>query len=1052
MKRKKVIQQKAFSGAWLKLLFSVLVFAPLFLFAQIRTISGTVKDETGKPLEGVSIQIKGKSTGTQTDALGNFSISASKGDVLQISSVNHSGSNVTVGSASSYPIILKQKEGSLNEVVVVGYGTQKRKDVTGAISVIDKKMLENRPVTNSVDALQGTAPGLVVTRNSGQPGQESWNLNIRGFASLNGINQPLVIVDGVEYPDLTKINPDDIDNISVLKDAAAAAIYGAKAANGVILVTTKKGASGKLTLSYTALMTIKKPMEVPQRNHSWQDATMQNLANINNGGSAPFSAQQLSWMQSPDSNFVPTDPTKGFYYYDLNPGPMVLRTSSPSQQHNLDISGGDSRSQYFIGLGYYNGTGIFKFGPDGNQRYNARLNYITKFGKYFSLDSRVAFTQNKIQAPSANVQGDYGLLYNLYAIREMYPVFVPGDNTKYASGNTSATYAILKDGGYSNTLQNLLDGVFTLKAENFVKGLSLRMVFSPHLEQDNYDNLSRTIPTWSFDLPSNSFVQKTFFNATNSVTKTRTTQTSTSTNLLADYDLKVSDDHHFHLLGGFQYQYYNYNYLYAKNSSLVNNDLPTLNYTTNATLPPGYVGDDWQTNVWVSYFGRFNYDYKQKYYFEATLRSDASSKLAPGHQTQMFPSVSANWRISQEDWFQNAVPFVDELKIRGSWGQLGNAQLGQYPWQQNYNSVTMLSNGAYPFNNSATPYVYQGGLPSPGLGWETISTSDGGLDLALLRNRLNFSFDYFQRINNNMLITLNQPALLGVSPSTTNAAAMKTWGWETSVGWKDRVGKFNYYVNLNVGDNQNKITKYLGNVVYSEGLNKAILGMPINSIFGYQVLGYFQSQDEVTKSAVQFNTTKQGPGDLKYQDVNGDQKINGGVGTAADHGDLVYLGNTSPRYTFGISGGASWKGIDVSFFFQGVGKRNIILYPNEAIPWVESWRNPMANYYNNYWTPTNTHAQFPRPIAGGGTNAHINSQFVQNAAYIRLKNLQVGYTIPASIISKAKIQSLRIFFTGQDIWTKTKMWYQYFDPESPNNVAFNYPFFSSYAFGVNLTF
>jgi hypothetical protein len=281
---------------------------------------------------------------------------------------------------------------------------------------------------------------------------------------------------------------------------------------------------------------------------------------------------------------------------------------------------------------------------------------------------------------------------------------------------------------------------------------------------------------------------------------------------------------------------------------------------------------------------------------------------------------------------------------------------------------------------------------------------------------------------------------------------MKTTGWEATIGWKDKVGKVNYFVNFNIGDNKNEITRYLGNVVYSEGLNQALPGMPINAIYGYKSLGYFQSQDEVTKSPAQFAFARQGPGDIKYQDVNGDGKIDGGIGTKDDHGDLVYLGNTSPRYNFGFTLGAQWKGFDFSVFFQGTGKRSIILYPSQAIPYVNSWRYPMANYLNNYWTPDNPNAQFPRPYSGGGTNTHINSAFVQNAAYIRLKNLQVGYTIPASVLNKAKIQSLRIFFTGQDIWTKTKMWYKYFDPESPNNVQFNYPFFSSYALGLNVTF
>lgn len=1041
-------------GKNLKWMAGSLLLLPVLLTAQTRTISGVVRDDAGKPIPGVSVSAKNKTGGTVTDAAGHFALNLPQGSTVTLSSVNYEAQTFPVDDRREYTFVLRQRTGSLNDVVVIGYGTQKKVDLTGAVSVVDKKMIENRPVANAVDALQGTAPGLVVTRSSGQPGQEGWNLNIRGFASLNGTNNPLVIVDGVEYADLTKVNPNDIATISVLKDAAAAAIYGAKAANGVLLITTKKGFTGKVNLDYTGLFTMKHAIEVPQRLHSWQEASIQNIASVNAGGSPGYSPQQLGWMQSTDSNFVPTDPTSGFYYFDVNPVTMATRNNFLSQEHNVDVRGGNDKTQYFIGMGYYGTGGIFRFGPDGNERYNARINLTTKFSDIFSLDSRLSYTRNRIQSPATSggtANGDYGLLYNLYTIRDRLPVFVPGDNTKYSGAGGANTYAILKSGGYANTNQDLLDGVFTLKAQNLAKGLVLSVVFSPHLEQDNYDNLNTTIPTWNWDAASQSFLQNGTINPVSSVQKTRTTQTSTSTNALADYDLAVAADHHFHVLGGFQYQYYNYNYLSAKNSALVNSSLPTLDYTTNATLPPGNVNDNTQTNVWISYFGRFNYNYKEKYFVEATVRNDASSRLAPGHQSQTFPALSAAWRASEESWFKSAIPFINEFKMRGSWGKLGNAQLG-YLYQNNYNSVTLLNNGVYPFNNSATPYVYQANLPSPGLGWETIATTDGGLDIELLKNRLTASFDYFQRVNNNMLITVNEPAVLGVNPSTTNAAAMKTLGWETSIGWRDRIGKVTYFINANLSDNTNKITRYLGNVVYSEGLNQAIPGQPINSIFGYKSLGYFQTQDDVTKSPVQFNTTLQGPGDIKYQDVNGDKLINGGVGTVANHGDLVYLGNTSPRYNFGFNFGGQWNGFDLSAFFQGTGKRNIILYPSQAIPYVNSWRYPLANYLNNYWTTDHTNALFPRPLSGGGTNTHINSAFVQNAAYIRLKNLQVGYTIPASIINKAKIQTIRIFFTGQDMWTKTKMWYKYFDPESPNNVAYNYPLFASYAAGINVTF
>ena len=1030
----------------------LLLIACFFLYgiSNAQEITGKVTDENNTALIGVSVQVKNSTKGTSTNASGNYSISAPKGSTLVFSFVGFKTIEEKV-SGSELSVSMEKAAGNLlSDVVVVGYGTVRKVDLTGAVSTVDSKVLENRPVNNALDALQGAAPGLVITRTSGQPGQEGWSANIRGYSSLNGTNSPLVIIDGVEG-DLSLINPDDIQSISVLKDAAAAAIYGAKSSGGVIIVTTKKGISGKMMLNYTGIYSTNQFYGIPQRLHSWQEAEMTNLSRENAGQADAWSQQQIGWMKNPDSSFIqdPTNPSVVGFYYDLNQIPIVMRKSSPSQNHNLSVSGGNDKTQYLFSMGYYTEDGAFKLGPDGTSRYNARLNLTTKFNSVLSLDSRLSFTQSAIQSSSAGANGDYGLLYGIYQLRSIYPIFLAGtDDTKYAStGSGPTTYQQLKDGGYNDVYKNNFDGVFTLKAANLAKGLVLRAIYSPHLQQYNVNNFARTIPLWSYDNTGTPQIA-TYLNNPNSIGKTRQTILSHDIQLLADYNYNIKDDHHFHVLGGFQYQYYNYDNVYAQARALISNDIPSLNLSSNPNVQPN-VSDDIENNAWVSYFGRFNYDFKQKYLFEATLRNDASSRLAPGHRSQTFPSLSAGWVLSKESWFNNALSFLDEFKLRGSWGRLGNAQLGKQ-YQHNYDYVASLSNGAnYPFNNVATPSLYQGSLPSPGLGWETIETIDGGVDIALFNNRLQGSFDYFQRKNNNMLIVLNEPATLGVTPSTTNAASMKTWGWEANLGWKDKINQFGYYVNFNIGDNQNKITKYLGNVVYQQGVNTAIPGMPINSIFGYKDQGYFSSKDEVSKHAFQDNRT--GPGDIIYQDVNGDGKIDGGVGTAANHGDLVYLGNTSPRYNYGATVGFDWKGFDFSAFLQGTGQRNIMLYSLSIVPFVNSWRQPWQ-INTDYWTPTNTDARFPRLYAGGTQNTQVSSHWVQNAAYIRLKNLQIGYTLPRSLTEKIKISKARIFFTGEDLFTATKMWYKYYDPEDPNNVSFNYPFYRSYAVGLNLNF
>jgi len=1025
------------------------VFAFLFLFAgtsyaQSKKITGIVKDDNGAPLIGVSIKLKGTNIGTTSNANGFYSINVSGNDaVLVFSYLSYVSQERQVGGATEINIVLVQQVNSLNDVVVVGYGTQKKVDLTGAVSVVDKKLLENRPVTNAVDALQGTAPGLVVTRTDGQPGQEGWTLNVRGFSSLNGLNQPLVIIDGVEG-NLITLNPSDIESISVLKDAAAAAIYGAKSSGGVIIVTTKKGHDERVKVTYSGLYTIKKPYSVPKRVPAWQDAELRNIANENAGQGDAFSPQVIGWLKGNDSNFVYNNPNPALngFYYSVDPISAVLRTASPSQTQNISIEGGEKKTQYLFSLGYYDEDGVFKMGPDGYKRLNGRLNLDTKFDDIFSLDSRISFEQANTASSSAAVNGDYGLLYNIYQLRAYYPTTFPG----YPSIYTNPTANALQNGGYYHLSQPQFDGTFTLTAAQPVKGLTLRAIYSPHMMQVNTTLFNNTYPGYGASTTGAPIISG-YTNNPNSVTKTRTTQSSQNVQALADYDLTLANDHHFHLLGGFQYQYYNYDYLSVSQGSLIGN-LASLNARANPLVYPT-ASDNLQNNAFVSFFGRLNYDYKDKYLIEATLRNDQSSQLAPGYRSQYFPSVSAGWRLDKEDWFSKALPILDEFKLRGSWGRLGNAQLGQ-PYTNNYNYIALLANGAaYPFNNVSNPSVYQQLLPSPNLGWETIETTDGGIDFSLLKNRLTGSFDYFIKHNNNMLIQVPEPAQFGLASGYSNSASMKIWGWEANIGWRDKVGNVNYWVSANIGDNNNKVTQYNGSISVQPGVNTVIPGYPINSIWGYKAQGYFSSAAQVSAHA--FQDTRTGPGDIIYQDVNGDGKINGGNNTLANHGDLVYLGNTSPRYNFGFNLGAQWKGFDLSAFFQGTGKRNMLIYSYSIVPYVQTWRSAWV-VNTDYWTPTNQNAPFPRLYTGGTQNTVVSSHWVQNASYIRLKNLQLGYTLPKSLTDKVKLQAVRIFFTGQDLWEKNGMWYKYYDAENPNNASFNYPFFRSYAFGLNVTF
>ncbi len=1015
------------------------------------TIRGKVTDEKGDGLPGVSILIKGTPQGTSSTGDGSFSIVvANEKAVLVFSFVGYLSEEALVGNRTTIEIALKADERALEEVVVVGYGTERKVNLTGAVSTVDSKAIENRPVTNSVAALQGAAPGLVITRSSGQPGMEGWGAQIRGATSINAEagNSPLVIVDGVEG-DLSLINPNDIANISVLKDAAAAAIYGAKAGGGVILVSTKKGSVQKVRVDYTGLFTINSPYNQPELLHSWEQAQMNNLAQFNVNGGRAYSPQQIGWLMDPDTNVVENGAGGYDFFFDNNLADILMRRTSPVQNQNVSISGGNERTQYLFSIGYFSQKGTFKIGPDATQRYNARLNLNTKLNNVFSIDTRLSYTQPRIQAPAMSISNDYGLMYQIYQIRTARnPIFLPGYEDRYAYvGTTSNAYPVLKDGGYDKSMQHSMEGVITFRADNLVKGLGLRLVYSPRFQQYNRDNFQRTIPRYTLNDPHTP-VSGGSINPTNSLQKSRATQSWQNVQALADYDWQFGDNHSFHALGGFEYKEYSYNFISARQTALLSNNLPTLNYSILAATSPGNVTDNIQVNTWVSYFGRLTYNYASKYFLEVNVRNDATSRLAPGYQSAFFPSASAAWRLNTEPWFASALPFMDEFKLRWSWGQLGGAQstnLNAY----NYDYQALLNGGVYPFNDAATPYVYQNAIPSAGKGWEIIETINAGVDIGLFNNRLTGSFDYYVRNNNNVFIRLNLPATLGLTPNSTNAASLRVKGWETILSWRDKFRGGGYSVSLNVSDNQNTVTRYEGPVAYKEGLNPYLPGLPLSTIFGYVAEGYFSSAEEVKAHALQ--NTQTGAGDIKLKDINGDGRINAGLGRVDDHGDLVNLGDLNPRYTFGANLGTNWKDFDFSVLFQGVGKRKMMLMAQTLVPFYEGWRQPWA-IHQDYWTPENTDARFPRPYVGAVWNANTSSHWVQNAAYIRLKNIQVGYTLPAALTQKLHIAKARIFLSGQDVWEKNKMWFKYFDAENPNNSGFQYPMFRSYSMGVNVSF
>lgn len=1041
--------ERAFAHAKrMTLAFAILTLS-LQVFAQTAAVTGTVLDEQGKPIAGATVLVKGSSLGTTTDESGRFSIRVAATGTLVISNIGYNSVERSVSNQQDLTIILKQSGVSLEDVVVVGYGTKSKRDVGGAVLSVDQKLLKDRPVTNTLSALQGTAPGLVITRTNGQPGREGISARIRGITSLGASNAPLVIIDGVEG-DINALNPNDIQTISVLEDAASASIYGAKAGGGVILVTTKGGrVNQKTQVDITSMYTFRTPYARPELISSRRQAELQNAARIFASQNPDFTEEQLGWFDDPNVNEVWNTNSKAWdYYYNYNLEEVLMRKQSPQRNLNLSISGGGDKSTYLFSIGYMDQQGVFKFGPDSYNKLNARLNYNTKLSKTFYFDSRLSFARENIDAPPVGVTGE-GLMYNVYSIRAARnPIFTPGTNeSKYAFiGTISTAYPILKDGGYDKDDRYNVSGVFTLGAKQVLKGLDLKAVYSPGFVMSNRIVFNKTVPRWSIDQNKNP-VPGTSINQINSLNKTRPFTVNHNFFATADYDYKIND-HSFHLLGGYEFKTYTYDWVQAIQRGLLLNDFATLNYTTLPTADVTNVGDNIQTNVWLSYFGRLSYNFANKYYFEGTLRQDGSSRLAPGHKFQTFYAGNVFWRLTQENWFANALPWVNEFKLSASYGTAGGAQTSD-PNSSNYDFQSPLSRGYYPFNDARTAYFYQGSLPSDSKSWEIIETTNFGVDIEVIKRKLRLHYDYFIKKNNNVFVGQQLPALLGVTPNQANLAAIQVNGWGLTISWNDQFKDGSYFLTANLSDDKNKVVRYDGSVSYNAGINSAIPGMSTNSIFGFKADGYFQNAQEVQNTPRR--TPNTGVGDIRLIDINKDGAINEGINTADNHGDLMYLGNTNSRYVFGFNAGVNWKGFDLSFLFNGVGKRSLLLEPYATIGFYDGWRLPWA-IHQDYWTPENPNAKFPAIRFSDRVNNVISSHWVQDASYIRLKNLQVGYTLTKKVHGWNALGDVRVYFSGQDLWEKTGMWFNYYDPENTDRVTFGYPLWRSYAIGLNIGF
>ncbi len=1050
---------------------------------QAGTCTGKVFDTDGEPVIGASVSVVGTSKGTATNIDGEFTLSGVKpGDKIRISGVGFAPQEI-VWDGKPINVTLSSNAKALDEVVVVGYGVQKKVNLTGAVANVNGDVLQNRPITNVGQGLQGVVGNLIVNPGSGAPGQGA-SFNVRGITSISGSGTastgPLVLVDNVQM-DPNLVNPDDIESISVLKDGASAAIYGARAAYGVILITTKKGSQAeKPTVSFSATGYWSKAALEYHKVSSLDYINYYDQSVMNNGGSAEYTGLRRQMIEDyfygrrNDPTYIDPATTDGKYSYCGNTDWWdALYKTSFNQNYNISVNGGTGKTTYYASVGLFD-QGTNRVGANEDyKRWNARLNVNTQITPWLNVGATITNSYVSQSHPTGSGNSGVTSMGGMFKndLSPIMPVRHPDGN--YAGqGNYTNPIAMADLGGTTKSKYNdlWLTGVVKLTP---LKGLMIQAdytwnYYSTNIREHQTSFMEYGLPggyaalyPWSADTYVAYDTQHDYY---------------TAFNVFGQYDLTLNDAHNFSLMVGYNQEKKVYGGFWAQRNGLITNDMYMLNQGTGQLRANNNTCSQWGIN---SVFFRFNYDYKGKYLVEVTGRNDGTSRFAKGHRYGFFPSGSLGWRVSEENFWEPIRDWFNNFKLRASYGRLGNqAVSGYFPYLLSYG---INSSYGYLINGELVTAISAPGLVSGDLTWEKVDQFDIGFDAAFLRNRLVAEFDWFSRETKGSLTAgPSLPAVLGTGVPQVNGANLRTRGWELAITWQDRVQSIglNYHARLSLSDNQATVTKYNNpgdGTANGPLIEQLYVGKKIGEIWGFEDDGLFQSMDQVNNHADQSQltgTTNWYTGDMAYRDIDGDKVITRGSRTLNDHGDLVRLGNDTPRYMFGITVGAEWKGIDFEMFWQGVGKRDIWggSIP-EFWPFYNQWMSPIT-YTLDRWMPTdfekeigvgenktlnpawlesaNPGAYYPRIYMGNnGKNQWTSRRYMQSGAYGRLKNLMIGYTIPKSITEKAGISKLRIYLQGENLLTISPM-KKYADPETINKMT--YPIQKKYSIGVNLTF
>lgn len=1001
--------------------------------APLMDIRGKVTDDKGEPLPGATIRVKGSNQATVADVNGDFSLrNINNNAVIVISYTGFVQQEVPLNNRTQITVSLNEDLQNLSEVVVVGYGTQKKVNLTGSVSVISADDIQSRPVRNVTSALQGLMTGVTVVSSTAVPGNNSTSIRIRGEGTLNDAS-PLLVVDGIPGGNMNILNPDDIESVSVLKDAASSSIYGVRGSNGVILVTTKKGKGEQPTIGYSNYFGFQTPTALPKRVGSVDYMQLLNEARTNVSLNPTYTDAQIEIARSG------SDPN---YYANTDWIDAIMKKSAPQQNHNFNINGGAKNLNYYLSYGFLKEGGLVTGDKYNAKRHNIRARFNTSLFDRLDLDANIGYIDRDYSGSSESVTSAAGPIYAAMQIIPLVPVRFTTGGWGYIGGSRNPV-ASTTDGGTNDFGSQEVTANLQAKL-NVGKGFSLRSQYAVIRSNSKRTVFNKTINYYSPD--DGSLIYQT--GNPNSITANDYTNFYQSFLGLAEYEKTLAEKHELKAMLAFSREEEIPDNFSASRLNLPTQDVPNLNIGT-IQQENGANSTQWALQ---SFFGRLNYVYDKKYLAEGNFRYDGSSRFRSDLRWDWFASASLGWIFSEEEFFKPLRSFLDFGKIRASYGAQGNDKVTD-PSGTILNFGYMSTIGpvaTMPIGNVSQIGYVQNGVANELLRWESSTKQDLGIDLTMLKSRLGITADYYINKTYDILLPVVLPDVLGVGTNypPQNAGKVENKGWELLLSWKDRIQKVNYGLSFNLSDVKNKVTD-LGGTNSAPADRVRMVGYPINAFYGFVADRIAQEVDFDYNPATKVYTPKfpydsqypPKPGDIIFKDLNGDGNI-----TSAD--DRKVIGSAIPRYTFGFRGDVEWKGLDFQFFLQGVGKADGLVTGAARHAFVNEGSMPQQVHLDR-WTVDNPDASYPRLTYNQSYNQRLSTYWLEDASYLRLKNIQIGYTLPVSVIQKLRISRLRIYASADNLFTKSDFFYGY-DPESPVTSGGYYPQVKTFVFGLNV--